>query len=84
MWNPQDSDFSTWLKNTFKKEEEQGVLVLPLVLTDLKDRAATGRKKYGVDYAVNTRQDPLYECYEEILDAAMYIRAEIEKRNNNV
>ena len=82
MWNPQSSDFSTWLSNTFKKKEEQGMLVLPLVLTDLKDRAAEGKKKYDNSYRVYTRDDPLWEAYEEALDLVMYLRAAIEQRRD--
>ena len=69
------------LKSMTTTENNQGMLVLPLVLTDLKDRAAAGRERYGYDYRVNTRKDPLYEAYEEALDLVMYLRAEIERRN---
>ena len=57
--------------------EKQGMVVLPLVLTDLKDRAEMGRSKYNNDYRVHTRENPLREAYEEALDLVMYLRAAI-------
>lgn len=87
MWNPAESDFNTWIRNNFCKCEEdlsdtpnQGDPVLPMVIADLEARAADGRLKYNNEYCVNTRDDPLWECYEEILDCAMYLRAELERR----
>ena len=62
-------------------DKEQGILVLPLVLSDLKERAAMGREKYKNDYRVYTREHPLQEAYEEALDLVMYLRAAIEQMN---
>ena len=86
MWHPQKSDFSTWVKNTFKhleRNNEQGPAVLPLVIEDLEARAMQGREKYNNDYRVYTRENPLQEAYEEALDLCMYLRAAIEQDNGH-
>ena len=84
MYDPQDDthgyccEEGAWPTDN----EGDGMLVLPLVLSDLKERAAAGNDKYGHPYRVNTREDALQEVYEEILDAAMYIRAAIEQQKD--
>jgi hypothetical protein len=53
------------------------VEILPLVLADLKERSDTGIKKYGEPLKANNGRDALVDVYQEILDAAMYIRQKI-------
>jgi hypothetical protein len=80
MYNPQDDEHTYCAdEGAFPPPSEQGMLVLPLVLSDLKERAAMGRKKYNNDYRVHTRENPLQEAYEEALDLVMYLRAHLEQ-----
>lgn len=55
--------------------------VWDLVLSDMKDRDAVGRKRYGTPLQINNGRDNLRDLYEELLDACCYIRAEIYKRD---
>jgi len=54
-----------------------------LVIKDMKKRNKFGIKKYGVPVTKHTPVDMLQEHYEELLDACVYIRTEIEKRKLN-
>jgi hypothetical protein len=51
-----------------------------LVAADLRDRLRVGIETYGEPLTVHTAIDPLQYLYEELLDAACYIRQEIERR----
>lgn len=53
-----------------------------LVQNDLITRAQTGKSRYGKHLDASTSDDMLQMLYEELLDAAMYIRTEIERRKN--
>ena len=83
MADPQDYDFSKFCATEGTVVPGEGIRILPLVLTDMKLRAEQGYDKYGKDYCVNTRPDPLREAYEEVLDAAIYLRAAIERGEND-
>ena len=52
---------------------------LAYVIADLRDRAEVGFKKYG--HAVEDSPDDMMQhLYEELLDAAMYIKTEINRK----
>jgi hypothetical protein len=51
-----------------------------LVLTDLRERKAMGIRKYGVAHQHDNGRDHLLDAYEEALDLAVYLRAELERR----
>ena len=51
-----------------------------LVLADMKARDAAGAAKYGVRHQHDNGRDHLQDAYEEALDLAVYLRAEIERR----
>lgn len=52
--------------------------VLTYVIADLRDRADIGFKKYGCTID-DSPDDMLQHLYEEILDAAMYIKTRIRQ-----
>jgi len=56
------------------------VRILDLVTRDLKDRAETGRRKYGTYLEASNGRDALMDAYQEALDLCMYLRQEIEER----
>lgn len=58
-------------------------IVLPYVLADLQERAEAGLKKYGTYLRTMNGRDPLWDAYQEILDAAMYLRQLILERESN-
>lgn len=51
-----------------------------LVVEDMQERDRTGLERYGVRLQANNGRDALVDTYQEILDAAVYIRQEIEER----
>lgn len=57
-----------------------GPHVHDLVAEDLAGRKALGVSKYGQALQASNGRDHLRDLYEELLDAAVYIRAELERR----
>ena len=54
--------------------------VVDLVIQDFKERLEFGRRKYGTPLTVSNGRDHLKDCYQEVLDLTLYLRAEIERR----
>jgi hypothetical protein len=51
-----------------------------LVISDIRARAALGRVKYGEPHRADNGRCHLTDLYQELLDGAQYVRAEIERR----
>lgn len=56
-------------------------VVLFHVLDDLMKRAEKGQQTYGTLLQTDNGRDALQDAYEEILDAAMYLKQAIMERN---
>lgn len=56
--------------------------VWALVIADMKARDDFGRKKYGTPLQSNNGRDALVDLYQELLDACVYVRQEIEERKD--
>ena len=56
----------------------------PLLVADMKARDAQGRAKYGVPLTADNGRDHLLDSYQELLDGAVYLRAELESGSNLV
>ncbi len=54
-----------------------------LVAADIAGRKALGISKYGVALQAGNGRDHLRDAYEEALDLACYLRAEIERRHRD-
>ena len=52
-----------------------------LVMQDMKDRDTWGRSKYGTPLQPFNGRDALTDCYQEILDACVYMRQQIFERD---
>lgn len=52
-----------------------------LVMKDLAQRKKAGVKKYGVAHQSDNGRNHLLDAYEECLDMAVYLRAELDKKN---
>ena len=48
------------------------------VIKDMKKRNKKGMKEYGVPLTTETNKDFLKETYEELLDAVVYLRTELQ------
>lgn len=55
--------------------------VWDLVIADMQARDQEGRRKYGVPLQPFNGRDALVDAYQEILDAAVYLRQEIYERD---
>jgi len=55
--------------------------VWDLVLADMKERDSIGKEKYNTRLQPFNGRDPLIDLYQEILDAAVYIRQIIYERD---
>lgn len=51
-----------------------------LVMQDMRDRNFAGIAKYGMAHQHDNGRDHLLDAYEECLDMAVYLRAELERR----
>lgn len=51
-----------------------------LVVEDVEARAVSGLLKYGTEHRHDNGRDHLVDAYQEGLDLAVYMRAEIERR----
>jgi len=58
------------------------VEVISLVMEDLNARAEFGKQKYGTYLTAHNGRDALYDLYQELLDAVMYIRQVIYERDH--
>ena len=54
-----------------------------LVKADIDARDRFGTQKYGVRHQFDNGRDHLQDAYEECLDMAVYLRAEIERRRRS-
>ena len=54
--------------------------VWELVIEDMRQRDNEGRAKYGTPLQASNGRDALVDLYQELLDACVYIRQEIERR----
>ncbi len=50
-----------------------------LVIQDMKARDMLGRARYGTPLQAHNGRNALWDAYEEILDAAVYLRQAIEE-----
>lgn len=55
--------------------------VWPLVMVDMAQRDAEGRKKYGTPLQPHNGRDVLVDAYQEALDLAVYLRQAIYERD---
>ena len=65
-----------------RKASMTGPEIWPLVHADLDARERVGQQRYKVPLTADSDKDFLQEAYEECLDQAVYLRAEIERRRN--
>ena len=65
--------------NTIRKPKDK---ITASVMEDLKLRADRGVQKYSTTLEENNHDDFLNHLYEELLDAAQYIKKEITVRQN--
>lgn len=54
--------------------------IIDMVVEDLRRRAGEGEIQYGAPLQVFNGRDPLLDLYEELQDATLYVRQEIEER----
>jgi hypothetical protein len=54
------------------KQGEQ--VVVDVVLADIRERAETGKRKYGTYLKTNNGRNPLWDAYQEAIDLVMYLR----------
>ena len=55
--------------------------VWDLVISDMKARDEVGRSRYGTPLQPHNGRDALRDVYEELLDAAVYIRQVMYERD---
>ena len=53
--------------------------VIGLVLSDMRDRDAVGRQRYGTPLTSGNGRDHLVDAYQELLDASVYLMNELDE-----
>lgn len=56
-----------------------GEKVIPLVLSDMRDRDAVGRQRYGTPLTSGNGRDHLVDAYQELLDSCVYLMNELDE-----
>ena len=73
-----------WFENEYLRNQKEGnkedSITLD-VIADLREREQFGALKYGKFLTHHTTEDTMQHLYEELLDAALYIKTEMKKRN---
>jgi len=52
-------------------------VVVDVVLADIRERAETGKLKYGTYLQTNNGRDALWDAYQEAIDLVMYLRQKL-------
>lgn len=60
--------------------ENEHPAIWPLVIQDMQERHQTGIAKYGTPLQPHNGRRNLVDLYQELLDAAVYVRTEIYER----
>lgn len=63
-------------------EPNAGPSVWDLVIADMRERDAFGRRKYGTPLQPGNGRDALVDAYQEALDLCVYLRQAIYERDN--
>lgn len=58
--------------------------IVSRVCEDMQSRDTEGRKNYGVPLQASNGRNAIKDCYEEILDAIVYCKQEIEEERINI
>lgn len=74
-----------WFENEYLRNQKEGnkedSITLD-VIKDLKEREQFGALKYGKFLTHHSNEDMMNHLYQELLDAALYIKTEIKKRKH--
>jgi len=76
-------DEEGWFENEYLRNQREGNRADSItldVIADLKRREQFGALKYGKFLTHHTTEDTMQHLYEELLDAALYIKTEMKKR----
>lgn len=79
-----DAASDAWYENEYLRNQKEGNPADSItndVIKDLRTREQFGALKYGKFLTHHTTEDTMQHLYEELLDAALYIKTEIKKRN---
>ena len=72
-----------WFENEYLRNQREGNKADSItndVIIDLRTREQFGALKYGKFLTHHTTEDTMQHLYEELLDAALYIKTEMKKR----
>lgn len=74
-----------WFENEYLRNQREGNRADSItldVIKDLKEREQFGALKYGKFLTHHSNEDMMQHLYEELLDAALYIKCEMKKRKH--
>lgn len=62
-------------------EKNDHPIIQDLVMADMQDRLQVGIERYGTGLQPHNGRDMLKDLYEELLDAAIYVRGAMYERD---
>ena len=81
-----DAMSDEWFENEYLRHPLEGNpadSITKDVIKDLQERERFGALKYGKFLTHHSGEDMMQHLYEELLDAALYIKTEMKKRKYN-
>ena len=76
---------TNWFDHEYLRNQKEGNpadSITKDVIADLREREKFGALKYGKFLTHHTTEDTMQHLYEELLDAALYIKTEMKKRKH--
>lgn len=69
----------------YQPEPKRGEqVVIEFVLQDIRERAETGKLKYGHYLETKNGRNPLWDAYQEAIDLVMYLRQALLEQENSL
>lgn len=69
----------------YQPDPKQGEkIVVDVVLSDIRERAETGKRKYGTYLETHNGRNALWDAYQEAIDLVMYLRQAILEQERHI
>lgn len=84
VWEHVISDFKLRFEGHETMDGGDPLYAVEHALNDMRERDRVGRERYGTPLTTNNGRDHLVDAYQELLDGAVYLKAEWLEGNHQV
>lgn len=84
VWDHVISDFKLRFEGHETMDGGNPLYAVYHALNDMRERDRVGRERYGTPLTTNNGRDHLVDAYQELLDGAVYLKAEWLEGNHQV